>query len=362
MAFEKTIIELKRLAKGQRSLFLTTREPRYEHTEVSLKKIILDLKDFVSGTVTVAPNEGLTVTGTELGTEYNTTIGDAVVSVPVGGAPAQAASIWKTKTLVQTLDEILFPTILAYIGAAKSVVLTVSGASGTLEIGSTIARVLTATFSRGTIFNGTGVLNANPLVGAATLYTFTGTNISSTAQVGSTLAVSNVVVSGSNNWAVTVNHDAGSGLYYDNKGVSGANLNASRVAGTTSDSDSSPTVTGVYPVFYLKSASLITAADMAAAIAAGTATKLVTTSTGTITIPYNVSSQYLAIAYPASSTTKTVYYVTALDTGAITIVFEAVDTRNVNSPDSYWSAVSYKIHVSRAALTNPTANIELRNS
>jgi hypothetical protein len=231
-----------------------------------------------------------------------------------------------------------------------------------LEVGQTISRTLTATFDRGAIFNGDGTTNANPLVGAATQYTFTGTGISSTSQSGNTLAVSNVIADGSNNWSVTVNHDAGTGDYFDNKGNVGTNLDASRVSGTTTDSASSPSVTGVYPWFYLKSSSPITASDMATAIANGSATKVVAGSTGTLAVPYNVSAQYLAVAYPAASTTKTVYYVTALDNGAITVVFESVATQTVNSPDSYWSSQSYKLHVSKSALTNSNATIELRNS
>jgi len=101
---------------------------------------------------------------------------------------------------------------------------------------------------------------------------------------------------------------------------------------------------------------------MTSAIAAGTATKLVVSSTGTISIPYNVSAQYLAVAYPASSTTKTKYYVTDLDSGAITIVFDPVTTLTANSSLGYWSAVSYKIHVSQNPLTNSNPTIELRNS
>jgi hypothetical protein len=271
--------------------------------------------------LSIDANEGLSLTGAALGTVYNTTIGDAVQSIAVGGAPAQAASIWKGLTLVQALDTILFPTILASIQTAKSVALTVSGASGIQEIGQTISRTLTATFNRGLIQNGDNTTGP-ALVGAATEYTFTGTGISSTAQAGNTLAVSNTIVSGSNNWAVTVAHDAGTGDYFDNKGNVGTNLDGSRVSGTATDSASAPTITGIYPYFYLKSASPISASDMASAIAGGTATKVVGSSTGTLSIPYNMSAQYLAVAYPASSTTKTVYYVTALDNGAITVVFK----------------------------------------
>jgi hypothetical protein len=312
-------------------------------------------------TLSVDANEGLALTGASLGTIYNTTIGDAVNSIAVGGAPAQAASIWKSLTLVQALDTILFPTILASIQTNKSVVLTISGTSGTLEIGQTISRTLTAAFNRGLIKNGDNSTGPE-LVGAATQYTFSGTGISSTAQVGNTLSVSNTIVSGSNNWAVTVTHDAGSGDYFDNKGNVGTNLDASRVSGTTTDSASAPTVTGIYPYFYLKSSSPISSSDMATAIANGTATKVVGSSTGTLSIPYNMSAQYLAVAYPSTSTTKTVYFVTALDNGAITVVFNAVATESVNSPDSFWSGISYKVHTSIGAITNSNPTIELRNS
>jgi hypothetical protein len=311
--------------------------------------------------LTIDANEGLVLTGSALGTIYNTTIGDAVNSIAVGGAPAQAASIWKSLTLVQALDTILFPTILASIQTNKSVTLTITGTSGTLEIGQTISRDLTATFNRGLIKNGDNSTGPQ-LVGAATQYTFTGTGISSTAQVGNTLSVSNTIVSGSNNWAVTVQHDAGTGDYFDNKGNVGTNLDGSRVSGTTTDSASAPSVTGIYPYFYLKSSSPISSSDMATAIANGTATKVVGSSTGTLSIPYNMSAQYLAVAYPSTSTTKTVYYVTALDNGAITVVFNAVATESVNSPDSYWSGVSYKVHTSIGAITNSNPTIELRNS
>jgi len=314
--------------------------------------------------LTVAANNGLDLsTGSTLSTTYNSTISDTVESVAVGGISAGTpASTLKALNIVQVLDNILFPTILPSILSNKSVSLAVSGVSGLQEIGQTIARTLTATFNRGSIRNGDGTTNPNPLVGAATQYTFTGTGISSTAQAGNTLAVSNTIVSGSNNWAVTVNHDAGTGDYFDNKGNVEDNLDGSRVSGTATDSASAPTITGIYPYFYLKSSSPISSADMASAIAAGTATKVVGSSTGTLAIPYNMSAQYLAVAYPSTSTTKTVYYVTALDNGAITVVFNAVSTESVNSPDAYWSGVSYKVHTSIGAITNSNPTIELRNS
>ena len=324
------------------------------------------ITDFTSAVVAAAPapttplNSGLSITGNTLATAYNTAIADGVVSVSVGGAPAAPASAWKSKSLVQVLDDILFPTILASVGSAKSLDLSVSGTSGTLEIGSTVSRTLTATFTRGTITNGSGSANANPLVGDATGYTFTGTGISSTAQAGNTLAFTAAVVTGSNNWAVTATHAAGAGTYTDNKGVAGANLDASRSAGSLTDSTSSPAITGVHPYYYLKSASPISTAAMVTAIQNGTATKVVASSTGTLSIPYAPSAEYIAVAYPSTSTTKTRYHVTALDNGAITVVFSpAVATQTVTT--GLWSQ-SYRIHVSAGALTNSNATIELRNT
>ena len=323
------------------------------------------ITDLPAAVATLAPtpttpaNSGLAITGNSLATSYNSTIADGVVSVSVGGAPAAPASAWKAKNLVQVLDDILFPTILASVGSAKSLSLAVSGASGTLEIGSSHTRTLTAAFTLGTILDGTGSANPNPLVGAATGFTFTGTGISSTAQPGNTLSFTTAVVSGTNKWAVTAAHAAGAGDYFDNKSVAGTNLAAQRAAGSATDSTSAPTINGVHPYYYLKSASPISAAAMVAAIQAGAATKVIASSTGTLSIPYAPSAEYLAVAYPSTSTTKTRYFVTALDNGAITVVFAPVATQTVTT--ALWSQ-SYKIHTSTGALTNSNATIELRNT
>ena len=101
---------------------------------------------------------------------------------------------------------------------------------------------------------------------------------------------------------------------------------------------------------------------MQTAINNGSANKLVINSTGTISIPYAPNSEYVAVAYPATSTTKTKWYVTALSNGNIPGgVFGAQSTLNVNSFQGYWSNVPYKIHVT-PLLSNPSATtIQLQN-
>ena len=330
--------------------------------------VAANITDFVAAVELAAPkpitadNSGIAITDNSIATAYNTTIGDAVVSVAVGGAPPAAASSWKSKNIVEVLDDILFPTILASVGSAKSISLAVSGDSGTLEIGSSHNRTLTATFGRGTIKNGNGSTNANPLVGDATGYTFNGTGISSTTQSGNEFTFTTSVVSGSNNWAVTATHDAGTGTYTDNKAVIGTNLNAQRVAGSVTDSNSAPAITGVHPWYYLKSSSPITASAMVTAIQNGTATKVIASSTGTLEVPYAVNEQYIAVAYPSTSTTKTKYFVVGsiVDNGAITNVFNAVGNP-ISVTTALWTQ-EYKIHVSSGAQTNSNVTIELRNN
>ncbi len=101
---------------------------------------------------------------------------------------------------------------------------------------------------------------------------------------------------------------------------------------------------------------------MQSAINDGTASKLVVNSTGTITIPYAPNSEYVAVAYPAISTTKTKWYVTALSNGNIPGgVFGALSILSVNSFQGYWSNVNYKIHVTPLLVNTSASTIQLQN-
>ena len=119
---------------------------------------------------------------------------------------------------------------------------------------------------------------------------------------------------------------------------------------------------GIYPYFYYKSLSPITPAIMQSAIANGQATKVLASSTGTITIPFAANGEYIAVAYPATSTTKTIWYVNALDNGEIPGgLLGGVNTLPCNSPTNLWSNVNFKIHVSAGLITQPNP-IQLKNS
>jgi hypothetical protein len=102
---------------------------------------------------------------------------------------------------------------------------------------------------------------------------------------------------------------------------------------------------------------------MQTAIASGDAIKVVGISTGTITIPFDANGEYIAVAYPSTSTTKTLWYVTALDNQSIPGgTLGAFTTKSCTT--SLWSSINYKIHVSPApiTMTAPNTSAQLRNS
>ena len=304
---------------------------------------------------------------------YQSAIGDSVLSAEVGGAEPEPASTWKTRTVSQALDTILFPTVPPSISTTKSVTLTVNGPSGVQEVGQVITRTLSATFNRGRITNGDGSLGPE-LVGPAMSFSYTGTGLGAPITTGNSATLPSIpILLGANNWAVTVTHEVGTGSYFDNKGNVSTVLDAERSIGqpngSVSDSTSSPTITGVYPWYYLKSPVSFTATQFAAAIAAGNASnihasavlsKVIASASGTVSVPYNVNGQFVGVAYEATLTTKTVYYVTALDNGAITSVFNDMVTQN-DVATALWVS-NYKMHISKNALTNSNPTLQLRNT
>jgi hypothetical protein len=308
--------------------------------------------------------EAFTALSGNVSLNYNPSASDTVQSVEVGGADPLAASGWRVLNLSQALDRILFPTLLPTISTPKSATLTVSGASGVQEVGSPVARVLTAVFARGRITNGNGSLGPE-LVGAATNYTYSGPGLTTTTITSPTQSVSTDVVPGNNQWTVSVAHAAGSGAYADNKGNNSTALDGSRGQGTASASTAG--FLGVYPWYRLESPVFFTAEQFAAAIEAGNAsaihasavlTKYVADAAGTIAVPYNLSGKFLGVAYEASLTTKTRYYVDALDNGNIGLVFSAAQSL-ADVATTLWER-DYTVHISKNTLTNSNVTIELR--
>lgn len=131
------------------------------------------------------------------------------------------------------------------------------------------------------------------------------------------------------------------------------------------------TVSSIYPYFYGKVASGGAPAGSNRPTATNAlvtgGTKVVASSTGTITITFNsTSDDYIWFAIPSTSTSKTVWYVDTLNNGAIGgsvspggNLFPAFDSVSVTTV--LWAGVSYKVYISNYQSSVSSA-MEMRNS
>ena len=129
------------------------------------------------------------------------------------------------------------------------------------------------------------------------------------------------------------------------------------------------TITSIYPYFYGTVASGGAAPGVGRPAAnqalIDTGTKVLLSSSGTITVPFNsLSDDYIWFAVPSSSPTKTSWYETALNNGAIGgsvsvagNLFPDFDFLSVTTVK--WAGVSYEVYISNFQTTANT--LQLRN-
>jgi hypothetical protein len=327
--------------------------------------------------VTIDPNVGLTLAGQNLSTEYNTLVNDTEQSVPVGGAPAEAASVWKTRNLVEVLNAILFP-LLNPTYTITTISLSFSQ-SGIKEIGSALSQALTVTG----IKNDAGAFGTLTLrKNGSTISSVSGPPGSPQADVPNQFGYTNpnnpnfsyshsytnslTVTAGSTTWDGTGGFAAGLAKK-TNKGTTDSrppallSTNARQTAGSLTSA--SVSINGIYPYFWGKSSVAPTASSIAADIAAGTTTKVLASASETIEATFGAVSEYVWFAHPAADTTKTRWFNTPLNQGSIgpgNFILSPV-TQAVNSPNGYWSGVNYKIYISGYA-TNTSGSIQLLNT
>jgi len=344
--------------------------------------------------ITLQNNAGLVWTNpgnTNLSTLYNTLVNPASVSVQVGGAAPNTAANWSQLTLVQVLNAILFPLRLpTYIVPTVTMTLTPTP-SAYHEVGSTLNIAATGVGNKwdgGAFVSMSLVKSINSLSPSITTYSsFTVTTLgafgsefgfadpnSPNASYTPTQYTETLTI------PAPITGQTASTVFYQftgsyNAGIRKLNSDGttdSRPAGNTvntpqaasSTSSSSVIFDGLYPFFWGVANTQLTPAQIASAIVGGTSNKVLLPASGTIVVPYNNgSAQYLWVAYFASNTTKTKWFNTALNNGnigALTDLFGAAQTVNVNSPNSYWSGISFKTHVSNFT-TIVNGNIEFKN-
>ena len=332
---------------------------RYESERTFDNSLDLVTKEFVETT----SGSGITAS-----TTYNL---NSPAAVTVGGVTAGTDLTGKTSN--EILEEILVPVLNPTLSNPSNGFS--DDATNTQEVGVTAGTInFTATFNRGSISPDYGTSGFRS--GLPNNYNY-GDNgnvdQSLPADVASTSLTDNqaltdvVIQEGSNTWNSSVDYDAGE-QPLDSQG---GNFGSPLAAGTTGTQ--STTITGIYPYFYgtvnEPGAAGANRPSSDQTLINGNDAKVVATSTGTISVDYNsTSDDYIWFATPATSTTKTVWFVTALNNGTIGgsvspggNLFPDPDTVSINSPTGLWSSVSYKIYVSNVQ-TEVTDPIEFRNS
>jgi hypothetical protein len=284
----------------------------------------------------------------------------------VGGLPA--GSPISGCTISRILEEILVPEICGVL-TAPSFTFTVSPATSTYEIGANITVCATTCFNRGSINpqecsasayrSGLPVAHVYAPYGCAPISAVT-TSLSNTC----TLAA-HTVTQGNNYISAYVAYSVGD----QPKGSKGNNFDSPYAAGTTSTLTC--TICGLYPYFYGKVASGgcpagVNRPTASASLITG-GTKCVCNSNNTIYINFgSIADDYIWFAIPTAYSSKTCWYVNALNNGNIGGVVSAggnlfPDFSSVNPvTTACWAGQTYKIYISNYQ-SAANAIIELRN-
>lgn len=242
---------------------------------------------------------------------FNPSLSDSIkVPNDVGGILADTSvGYLRGKTYDQLWVELLFPTVLAYVGTARSA--SLSGVTtATNEVGTAYAPSSTASYVPGLIKNGDDTNGPN-LTGDAYRYEFklpSGTIDASFNTAGNSQAhtfTSYNIAFGTNTWSVDVSYNAGTGLYYDNKGNPVNNLDSQRLASLITAN--SGTITGRRYAWRGYGAASSHPTDSAGVRALSSKSFLSATNTGTfdISIPSGNAEVYFYI--PAGKTVVVQY-------------------------------------------------------
>lgn len=326
----------------------------YNFEGKTLYQIFSDLfkEGTVFTTIALEPNAGLEFSEIdELRTKYNTLIPDAFPSQPINLLPSKPASYWKTKNIVQVLDEILFQA------AAPTYVNPTIALSDTLspiqEVGDTVTNTLTLVGTKNDAgdFTSLRILKGNTEIGSS--------------EPASGLSVATFQFPYTFQVAVGITTWIGKGSYNDgarktnSQGIEDPRPYALRSVnnpqlGDDDFTSNSTEIDGIYPYFYGVSSSPITPQQIKTIIENGSGNKTLIKADGTISIQFNANIQYLWFAHANIYPTKTKWQASnnqfnAGDIGGPTDLFGAHSIQQIispdGSPDPYWT-IDYKIYIS----------------
>lgn len=278
-------------------------------------------------------------------------------AISLGGI--SGGTVLTGKTAFQLFEELLVPELFGTI-TAPSLAITISS-GGTYEVGRVISQIVCGTFNQGCI-NPQYCSLSDKRSGCANAYRFTGCGMPSGFQacVLSTASQTNaayIISAGTQTWTVQTRFDAGQPAL----GSKGTQYCAALASGCTAICSAS--ATGIYPYYYGKVTCATRPAVTNNLVTGGT--KVVASSTGTVTVTFSSVGQWTWLAMPQISTSKTCWFVNALDNGRINNApsdkYPDECVFSVCSGQGCWSGINYKVYMSGFAATDASA-IQFRNS
>ena len=333
-------------------------------------------------------------TNSTVDTIYNTSL-DLSLSMPstVGGIVigTTAGSLYG-KTFVQMFDDLLFPLVLpTYTIPSVSIS---SDVTGILEVGSSFTASLTLRgdendadyFSKLEILksiNGSAPATLLTISSTSSMTITTGSPISnqfgytdpnnpnysySITYSDSSITVPSPVSGGSSTLVYSGISDYSGGLpKNDNKGNLDVRTSLVRSVNAPQSSDTGfgsnlSTITGYYPYFYGKTSTQKTPAEIVTIIESGSGfTKVVNSGSGGLSMNFNASGEWPWFAIYDVYPTKSTWYESALNNGDIgvspTDLFASPTTLSVDSFDSYWTTINFKIYPANKVTTLSTGTI-----
>jgi hypothetical protein len=325
-------------------------EEGYNFGDKTLYQIFNDL--FSGGTtftkINLEPNTGLEFNlASNLQTKYNTLITDATPSQTINLLTSKPASIWKTKTIVQVLDEILFPANLPTY-TIPTLVLT-DTLDPILEVGKSVTNNLSLVGTK----NDAGNFTSLRILKQGVQIT------SSTPPPGLTATLnyadSFLVPVGVTTWTGKASYEQGV-RKTDSQGVEDARpyalLSSNNPQQLNNDFTSNSTsIDGIYPIFYGVSDTKLTSTEIRNIIQAGTANKVLTKANGAISIAFDAQDKFIWFAHAGVYPNKTKWFVTSANKGNIlgaSDLFSSSISILTQSPNLYWQ-VNYSTYISNFA-------------
>jgi hypothetical protein len=333
----------------------------YNFADKTLYQIFNDLFSGTSYTqINLEPNTGLEFNNaSNLQTKYNTLIADSTPSQTINKLTSKTAAVWKTKTIVEVLDEILFPANLpTYVIPTITIADTLTEIQ---EVGDEVTNNFTIIGTK----NDAGNFVDLGLFEGATLVTSSNPSPGLTATL--TYAQTFVVDPGVTSWTGQGNYNQGA-RKFDSQGVEDSRpyevrLTTNPQAGDEGFTSNTVSIEGIYPYFYGTSTTKLTDIEIRDIIEAGDANKVLTKADGTITITFNASDKYIWFAHADAYTEKTKWYGDTINNGNIGGSGNFINAPNlieVSSPDNYWT-VEYMTYISDYS-TNTVGALQFRNS